>query len=87
MPHSAASYLKVQVGTNRGKIQIEAVLFASRNLITAMYMEIPILSTRSLKFYHLSHLVEKPTMWFPNRSDTNRPVQARKRARSLRFRV
>ena len=23
----------------------------------------------------LSHLVEKPTMWFPNRSDTNRPVQ------------
>ena len=27
----------------------------------------------------------KPTMWFPNRSDTNRPVQAQKRARSLKF--
>ena len=26
-------------------------------------------------------------MWFPNRSDTNRPVQAQKRARSLKFRV
>ena len=25
-------------------------------------------------------------MWFPNRSDTNRPVQAQKRARSLKFR-
>ena len=27
----------------------------------------------------------KPTMWFPNRYDTNRPVQAQKRARSLKF--
>ena len=26
-------------------------------------------------------------MWFPNRSDTNRPVQAQKRARSLNFRI
>ena len=34
---------------------------------------------------HLSHAVGKPTMWFPNRSDTNRPVQSQKRARSLKF--
>ena len=27
----------------------------------------------------------KPTKWFPNRSDTNQPVQAQKRARSLKF--
>ena len=27
----------------------------------------------------------KPTMWFPNRSDTNRPVQSQKMARSLKF--
>ena len=27
---------------------------------------------------HLSRLVGKPTMWFPNRSDTNRSVQAQK---------
>ena len=26
-------------------------------------------------------------MWFPNRSDTNWPVQAQKRARSLKFRI
>ena len=25
---------------------------------------------------YMSHLVGKPTMWFPNRSDTNRTVQA-----------
>ena len=31
--------------------------------------------------------MERPTMWFPNRSDTNRPVQAQKRARSLKFRI
>ena len=33
----------------------------------------------------MSLLVEKPTMWFPNRSDTNRPVQLQKQARSLKF--
>ena len=35
----------------------------------------------------MSRLVGKPTMWFPNRSDTNRPVQAQKRARSVKFRI
>ena len=29
----------------------------------------------------------KQTMWFPNRSDTNWPVQVQKRARSLKFRI
>ena len=29
----------------------------------------------------------KPTMWFPNRSDTNQPVQAQKTARSVKFRI
>ena len=27
----------------------------------------------------------KPTMWFPNGSDTNRPVQLQKQAKSLKF--
>ena len=35
----------------------------------------------------MNRLVGKPTMWFPNRSDTNRPVQAQKRARSLKFQI
>ena len=35
----------------------------------------------------LSRLVEKPTMWFLNRSYTNRPVQLQKQARSLKFRI
>ena len=38
-------------------------------------------------FMKMSRLVAKPTMWFPNRSDTNRPVQVQKRARSLKFRI
>ena len=33
----------------------------------------------------MSRLVGKPTMWFPNRSDTNRPVQLQKQDRSLKF--
>ena len=36
---------------------------------------------------NLSRLLGKPTMWFPNRSDTNQPVQVQKRARSLKFRI
>ena len=35
----------------------------------------------------MSRIVGKQTMWFPDRSDTNRPVQAQKRARSLKFRI
>ena len=35
----------------------------------------------------MSRLAGNPTMWFPNRSDSNRPVQAQKRARSLEFRI
>ena len=35
----------------------------------------------------MSRLVGKPTMWFPTRSDTNRPVQLQKRARILKFRI
>ena len=35
----------------------------------------------------MSPLVGKPTMWFPNMVDTNRPVQSQKRARSLKFRI
>ena len=36
-------------------------------------------------FCNLSRLVGKPTIWFPNRSDTNRPVQLQKQDRSLKF--
>ena len=35
----------------------------------------------------MSRLVGKPTMWFLNRSDTNRSVQSQKRARILKFRI
>ena len=35
----------------------------------------------------MSHLVGKQTMWFPNRSDTNRSVQSQKRASILKFRI
>ena len=29
----------------------------------------------------------KPTMWFPNRSNTNQAVQSQEQARSLQFRI
>ena len=39
------------------------------------------LSVNVWKGLKMSRLVGKPTMWFPNRSDTNRPVQLQKQAR------
>ena len=33
----------------------------------------------------MSHLIRKPTMWFLNKSDTNRAVQSQKQARSSKF--
>ena len=41
-------------------------------------------ANRYLTFY-LSRLMGKPTIWLPNRSDTNQAVQAQKQARSLKF--
>ena len=38
---------------------------------------------KNLKY--ISHLEEKPTMWFQTRSDTNRPVQAPKMAEDGNF--
>ena len=35
----------------------------------------------------MSRLVGKPTMWFPTRSDINRPVQFQKKSRRLKFRI
>ena len=43
------------------------------------------LAMDTLQVHYMSRLVRKPTMWFPNRSDTNRPVQLQKQARSLKF--
>ena len=37
------------------------------------------------RVWQMSCHVGKPTMWFPNRSDTNLLVQAQKQARSLKF--
>ena len=54
----------------------------ARNL-TVEFPDIP----EWLVTIHMSRLVGKPTMWFPNRSDTNRAAQAQKQARSLKFRI
>ena len=34
---------------------------------------------------HLSRLMRKLTMWFPNRSDANRAIQAQKMARGWKL--
>ena len=35
----------------------------------------------------MNRLMGKPTMWFPNRSDTNQAVKSQKQARSLKFQI
>ena len=34
-----------------------------------------------------SRLLGKPTMWFPNRSDTDQAVQSQKQVRSMKFQI
>ena len=47
---------------------------------------IKVFFTDTLKVWqYLSRLVGKPTMWFTNRPDTNRPVQSQKMARDWKF--
>ena len=36
---------------------------------------------------YLSHVMRKPTFWFPTWSDTNKAVQPQKMARGLKFRI
>ena len=44
-----------------------------------------LLGTTANQVQYLNRLVGKPTIWFPNRFDTNRPVQSLKRAKNLKF--
>ena len=39
---------------------------------------------QEMSIRHLSRLMGKPTMWFPNRFDTNRTAQSQKQARGLK---
>ena len=57
-------------------------VFLGKNVLLRLQYGI---SQRVYNNNHLSRLVGKPTMWFPNRSDTNRPVQLQNQARSLTF--
>ena len=77
--------MTVQVCLCRTWSETQIVGFVTRMLI----MEVLIykLFMLGLRNKQMSRLVGKPTMWFPKRSDTNRPVQAQKRARSLKFRI
>ena len=65
---------RTQYGT-RAKSNLQPLDFESDTLLLAT----------ALPKAYLSRLVGKPTMWFPNRSDTNQAVQSLKRARSLKF--
>ena len=40
---------------------------------------------KSPTILHMSHVMRKQTMWFLNRTDTNRAVQAKKIARDWEF--
>ena len=57
-------------------------------LLLELHLEIILLLNRHLQELHnytMSRLVGKPTMWFPNRSDTKWAVQSQKQARSLYY--
>ena len=80
-------YLKYLFGDSENLIRLRtSTLYNFGSLRQQEYM-FEILNKTSFTdgILHMSHLVGKPTMWFSNRPDTNRPVQAQKRARILKF--
>ena len=74
------------VGTlNEKTSELERQLGTEKEELEKRQAELKV-SYRKMNNY-MSRLMGKPTMWFSNRSDTNRPVQSQKRARSLKFRI
>ena len=65
-------------------LEIKTIKFSSvRNEDMILMMQI--LISYNTFTNNMSRLVGKPTMWFPNRSDTNQAVQSQKTARSMKF--
>ena len=64
-----------------------AVWFRMMQILILQTVSVRLKYSKNAKYLKIlmSHLVEKPAMWFPNRSDTNRPVQLQKQAGSLKF--
>ena len=44
-------------------------------------------ATVGSRIEQMSHVMRKPTFWFPTRSGTNQTVQPQKMARGLKFRI
>ena len=67
---------------------LERNLFLNEGLMLKLHpLEVLTCKLFFLLLKQMRRLVGKPAVWFPTRSDTNRPVQAQKRARSLKFRI
>ena len=70
--------------------------FSTENFLLMFYIHVQSAGSPNIKqntanphpcslWQHLSRLVGKPTIWFLNRSDTNRAAQAQKNAKGLIF--
>ena len=57
--------------------QLETLCDDALDMLDAVvYLGLSLFQSLLKSLKQMSHLMGKPTMWFPNRSDTNRPVQA-----------
>ena len=85
-----AKYLCSQSHTEK-KIVLETLSmilclshFATQFLLTCLHKHT---HHTLLELTYLSHVMRKPTFWFPTWSDTNQAVQLQNIARSLKFRI
>ena len=80
-----ASLLEREEKEKLFEVHLENLTKKNREMFHKLLDETPEVSTGKHCWQEMSRLVEKPTMWFPKRSDTNWPVQAQKQARGLKF--
>ena len=69
----------IQKSHRFGKIKLKKPISLKDNAMETSWKNISDLTI------NLSHIMRKPAMWFLNRSDTNRAVQAQKMVRNWKF--
>ena len=79
----------LQIGTCSGRVYLFDFL-VNRELISKGRLRVILENHKIVKVMqtrHLSHVMRKPTFWFPTWSDINQAVQLQKMARGLKFRI
>ena len=76
----------MQLRKHKNVFTLQTDIFYQKILIKVSELKIS-MAQYFTSLHYLSRLVGKPTIWFPNGSDSNQAVQSQKQARRLKFQI